>query len=70
MSLLFFANVHVLVRGGGYDDTKIVTVFGLASSKLESQIMEPEIEAKSAVFTKVQSSYEEGDVVQYFDRRV
>ena len=67
LSLLFFANVHVLVRGGGYDDTKIVTVFGLASSKLESQIMEPEIEAKSAVFTKVQSSYEEGDVVQYFD---
>ncbi len=67
LSLLFFANVHVLVRGGGYDDTKIVTVFGLASSKLESQIMEPEIEAKSAVFTKLQSSYEEGDVVQYFD---
>ena len=67
LSLLFFANVHVLVRGGGYDDTKIVTVFGLASSKLESQIMEPEIKAKSAVFTKVQSSYKEGDIVQYFD---
>ena len=62
LSLLFFANVHVLVRGGGYDDTKIVTVFGLASSK-----MEPEIKAKSAVFTKVQSSYKEGDIVQYFD---
>lgn len=67
LSLLFFANVHVLVRGGGYDDTKIVTVFGLASSKLESQIMEPEIEAKSAIFTKTSASYEKGDIVQYFD---
>lgn len=67
VALMFFANVHVLVRGGGYDDTKIVTVFGFASSKIESSVMEPEIKAKSAVFTKVERNYEKGDMVQYFD---
>ena len=67
LSLLFFANVHVLVRGGGYNDTKVVTVLGFGASKLESSIMEPEIEAKSAVFIKTQKEYSEGDAVQYFD---
>ena len=65
LSLMFFANVHVLVRG--YDDTKVVTVLGFGASKIESSIMEPEIEAKSAVFIKTQKEYSEGDAVQYFD---
>lgn len=67
LSLLFFANVHVLVRGGGYDDTKVVTVLGFGASKMESSIMEPDIEAKSAVFIKAQKEYSQGDAVQYFD---
>lgn len=67
LSLLFFANVHVLVRGGGRDDAQAVTVLGLASGRLETQVMESEIEAKSAVFTKKQAEYDKGDVVRYFD---
>lgn len=67
LAALLLANVHVLMGGGGYDDTTIVPVFGIADSKVETDIMEPEIKAKSAVFTKTQSSYEEGDIVQYFD---
>ncbi len=67
LAALLIANVHVLVGGGGYDDTEIVPVLGIADSKVETDVMEPEIKAKSAVFTKTNGSYEEGDVVQYFD---
>lgn len=67
LALLFVANVHVLMGGGGYDDTKIVTVMGYAGSKINSDVMAPEIEARSAIFTKTQTSYEKGDVIQYFD---
>lgn len=67
LAIMFFANAHVLFRGGGYDDTTIVPVFGFASSTTDSAVMEPEIEAKSALFTKSKDSYEVGDIVQYFD---
>ena len=64
LAIMFFANVHVLVRGGGYDDSKIVTVMGFASSKTQSDVMEPAI---MAVFTMRGDSYETGDIVQYYD---
>lgn len=67
LALCFFVNVRILTGGGGYDDTKIVPVFGIANSKVETDVMEPEIEARSVVFTKAQEDYEKGDVVQYFD---
>lgn len=67
LAIMFLGNLHVLVEGGGYDDTKIVPVFGFASSKVETGIMEPEIKAKSGIFTKVSGEYKEGDIVQYFD---
>ncbi|HIU26944.1 MAG TPA: hypothetical protein IAD16_01005 [Candidatus Fimisoma avicola] len=67
LTLMFFANIHVLVRGGGYDDSKIVTVMGFASSKTQSDVMEPAIMADSAVFTMSRDSYETGDIVQYYD---
>ena len=67
LALLLLANVHVLMGGGGYDDTKIVTVLGFADSKIETDIMETEIHERSAVFTKTQSEYNVGDIVQYFD---
>lgn len=67
LAIMFFANVHVLVRGGGYDDSKIVTVMGFASSKTQSDVMEPAIMADSAVFTMRGDSYETGDIVQYYD---
>lgn len=67
LALMFFANFHVLIRGGGYDDAKIVTVMGLAASKTQSDVMEPAIMAESAVFTWSSDSYEVGDIVQYYD---
>lgn len=67
LALLFFANVHVLINHGGYDDKEIVPVLGFASSKIENDAMDPKIKEKSAIFTRVKPTYKEGDIVQYFD---
>ena len=51
-----------------YMDSKATTYdVDFASSTTDSAVMEPEIEAKSALFTKSKDSYEVGDIVQYFD---
>ncbi len=65
LSLFFFLNVHVLVKGGGYNDEKVVPFMGIAASKVETDAMEPEIPAKSGIITWVKGSYQVGDPVQY-----
>ncbi len=70
LAICIFGSIHVLMGGGGYEDSKVVHVLGVAASKVQTDYMEPEIEAKSAVFAKLQSEYEVGDVVQYYDEEI
>lgn len=65
LSLFFFLNVHVLIKGGGYNDEKVVPFMGIAASKVETDAMEPDIPAKSGIITWVKGSYQVGDPVQY-----
>ena len=65
LSLFFFLNVHVLVKGGGYNDEKVIPFMGIAASKVETDAMEPEIPAKSGIITWAKGSYQVGDPVQY-----
>ena len=70
LAICIFGSIHVLTGGGGYEDSKVVHVLGVAASKVQTDYMEPEIEAKSAVFTKLASDYKVGDVVQYYDEEI
>lgn len=65
LSMVLWADVHVLLRGGGYADTTIVPVFGYADSKVESTSMEPAIPARSVIVTKQQPEYQVNDIVLY-----
>ena len=65
LSMVLWADVHVLLRGGGYADTTIVPVFGYADSKVESTSMEPAIPARSVIVTKQQPEYQVDDIVLY-----
>ena len=67
LAICIFGSIHVLMGGGGYEDSKVVHVLGVAASKVQTDYMEPEIEARSAVFAKLDSEYEVGDIVQYYD---
>ncbi len=70
LAICIFGSIHVLVGGGGYEDSKVVHVLGVAASKVQTDYMEPEIEARSAVFASLESEYKVGDVVQYFDEEI
>ena len=70
LAICIFGSIHVLVGGGGYEDSKVVHVLGVAVSKVQTDDMEPEIEARSAVFASLESEYKVGDVVQYFDEEI
>lgn len=67
LSILFILNVHTLMRGGGYEDRKIVPLFGMANSRVEESYMKPEIPDQSVIICKTTASVDEGDVVQYYD---
>jgi len=68
LGCLLLINANSLLKGGGYDDTKIVPLFGLADSRIAESYMKPEIPDESVVFIKVALSYSVGDVVQYCDK--
>ena len=70
LAICIFGSIHVLVGGGGYEDSKVVHVLGVAASKVQTDYMEPEIEARSAVFASEESEYKVGDVVQYYDEEI
>ena len=70
LAICIFGSIHVLVGGGGYEDSKVVHVLGVAASKVQTDDMEPEIEAKSAVFASLESEYQIGDIVQYYDEEI
>lgn len=70
LAICIFGSIHVLVGGGGYEDSKVVHVLGVAASKVQTDYMEPEIEARSAVFASLESEYKVGDVVQYYDEEI
>lgn len=70
LAICIFGSIHVLVGGGGYEDSKVVHVLGVAASKVQTDDMEPEIEARSAVFASKESEYKVGDVVQYYDEEI
>ena len=70
LAICIFGSIHVLTGGGGYEDSKVVHVLGVAPSKVQTDYMEPEIEAKSAVFATLESEYKVGDVVQYYDEEI
>lgn len=70
LAICIFGSIHVLMGGGGYEDSKVVHVLGVAPSKIQTDYMEPEIEAKSAIFAKLDSEYKVGDVVQYYDEEI
>ena len=44
LAICIFGSIHVLVGGGGYEDSKVVHVLGVAASKVQTDDMEPEIE--------------------------
>ena len=66
-AFLLLADAHILIRGGGYEDSKIVHVLGFSVSKVESDVMAPEVMPRSGIISKTSSSYEVGDIVQYLD---
>lgn len=70
LAICIFGSIHVLMGGGGYEDSKVVHVLGVAASKVQTDYMEPEIEAKSAVFASKESSYSVGDIIQYYDDEI
>ena len=70
LAICIFGSIHVLVGGGGYEDSKVVHVLGVAASKVQTDDMEPEIEVKSAVFASLESEYQVGDIVQYYDEEI
>lgn len=70
LAICIFGSIHVLVGGGGYEDSKVVHLLGVAVSKVQTDDMEPEIEARSAVFASLQSEYQVGDIVQYYDEEI
>lgn len=70
LAICIFGSIHVLMAGGGYEDSEVVHLLGVAASKVQTDDMEPEIEAKSAVFAKLEASYEVGDMVQYYDEEI
>ena len=70
LAICIFGSIHVLVGGGGYEDSKVVHLLGVAASKVQTDDMEPEIEARSAVFASKESEYKVGDVVQYYDEEI
>lgn len=70
LAISIFGSIHVLMAGGGYEDSEVVHLLGVAVSKVQTDDMEPEIEAKSAVFAKLESSYQVGDMVQYYDEKI
>ena len=70
LAICIFGSIHVLMGGGGYEDSKVVHVLGVAVSKVQTDYMEPEIEARSAVFASLESEYEVGDIVQYYDEEI
>lgn len=67
LSMLVLVNTNSLLKGGGYEDSKVVPTFGFSNSRVETSYMKPEVPDKSVVVAQIASSYAEGDVVQYFD---
>ena len=57
LAICIFGSIHVLMGGGGYEDSKVVHVLGVAVSKVQTDYMEPEIEARSAVFASFVSLF-------------
>ena len=58
-------DLHIIVRGGGYDYETPAAVLGYTVTNLETDQMEPEIASQSAVFLKIESDYQKGDLVFY-----
>lgn len=66
LSVLVLINTNSLLKGGGYEDSKVVPTFGFSNSRVETSYM-PEIPDRSVVVARVAIRYDKGDVVQYFD---
>lgn len=65
LTLCLWANAHILLGGGGYNDAKLVPVLGYMDSKVTTDEMAPEISAGSIVVVKARGSYAAGELVQY-----
>lgn len=65
LAIACMADLHITVRGGGYDYETPATICGYTITNLETDQMEPQIKQKSAVLLSADTEYKEGEVIFY-----